>query len=225
MATTAVQTAGEICTAALRRAGVVAKDEPADAADMAVAITILDDMLKAWQMTGIKRFTRERLSAITVTSATSSYTLASRVYYIETALWVDASGTETPMLRFTASEYDELPNKSSAGRATSFYHERQREASILRVWPVLATATGETIKLTVQSETEDIDDTSDTVEAPREWYEAIKYNVAEICLDEFAIKDPIITQRIMLKAKTGRDQCFANEREESYTFGVDMAGR
>lgn len=224
MATTGVQNAGTICQDALEIIGRVAGDEPASADDMSRALRFLDDMLKDWQMDGIKRFTRERIS-VTVTSATTSYTLADRVLYIETAQWRDSGDTDTWLTRMEASEYDELSDKDSTGRATSFFHDRQREASVLYVWPVLTTAAGETIQLTVQAETEDITATTDTVEIPREGYLAVKYGLAELLLAPFRVRDPAVIQLVTGFAGRHVPKYLAHEREESVLFSPDFQGQ
>ena len=223
MATTAVRDAGTICTAALRKIGVVAKDEPADSSDMATAIAQLDNLLKAWQMSGIKRFTRERIS-VTVTDATTSYSVSPRVLNIETALWRDSDGVDTPLSPLTASEYDELSDKDSTGRATQYFLDRAREATTLYVWPALATAAGETIRLTVHAETEDITSSTDTVEVPREWYMAVEYGLASMLLDDFAVQNPMTRQSIEGKAAAFYVMATDHEREDSVFFSPDNRG-
>jgi hypothetical protein len=177
MAVTATSTARELINDALYKAGLldIGEDAPADISE--VARRELNRMLKAWQAaSGLWSRTTQ---VVTVTNATQSYALASpaRPLRVLSARF-RRGGIDTPMQMLTREEYEDLPVKASVGLPTCFYFQRLREQATLFVWPVLAVANGETIRLNVEREVEDIAAPGDAVDVPAEWYDAVLYGLA-----------------------------------------------
>jgi hypothetical protein len=199
MTTTATYTAGQICTAAFRQCGVVAIDRDAEAEEMDIALMTLNVMLKAIQ---IPTATLWKIStgSITITDATASYAVTGRPVNIDSVNY-RRSGADLPMLRLTWEEYRDLPDKASAGQPTQFHYQRLRETATLYVWPVLATAAGETLEWSGRAEIEDVAATTDTLDVPGEWYEAIIYGLADRLCDAFPVA-PQRRQIIMARAES-----------------------
>jgi len=182
MAVTGTRTVRDVCTRALRRAGIIDVGEDAEAEVMDAATEQLSDMLKAWQ--GQPWFWTRAAMTLTLTTA-ASYTLSpARPLRILSARF-KRSGTETPMIELSRAEYDMLPVKTTTGVPTQYYYDRQREAALFYVWPVLSAAAGETVQITYVREVEDIASPNDTLDAPVEWYEAITLNLAALLAVEF----------------------------------------
>ncbi|QDP58758.1 MAG: hypothetical protein GOVbin1573_45 [Prokaryotic dsDNA virus sp.] len=178
MAVTGTQTTLDICTAALRHAGRTPWGQAAEAEDMAFAVGEIFRMLKAWQASDAL-WTRDTQSVALVT-AQAAYTLTSpaRPLRIHNARYKDANGYEMPMERMTADEYDALPDKASRGIPTTWFYDRKAEAGTLYVWPVPASATTETIEMRIEAEIEDITSSTDALDVPAEWYDAVVYGLA-----------------------------------------------
>lgn len=175
MAVTGTSTVRDIVTAAMRRAGITAVGEEMDAADAQYVMDELNRMLKAWQAADYLSLVASQ--SVTLTTA-ASYTLDPvrpiRIHSVR----LKRSGSETPMWDMTRSEYDELPRKDTQGTPTSYYYDRQREAAVLYIWPVLSAAAGETLEITYERELVDVTSLSDVIDLPAEWYDATVSNLA-----------------------------------------------
>lgn len=213
MAVTATYTYREICENALRKIGVIAKDEAAEADDIDTAVFALNIMLKAWQNYEVDLFLVASQS-VTLTTA-ASYTL-SPVRPLSISQVNYKSGTETPMTRMTREEYDSLPDKTTTGTPTTFYYDRQRESAKLYIWPVMASVTTETLEVTYIREVEDAS-LETAIDIPGEWYLAAVYGLADLLVDDYNIKEPRAT-RIERKAARYLSDALAFDNEGSVTF-------
>lgn len=213
MAITATKQVSEIVLAALKKIGVVDKDEPIDSQDQTDAIEALDFMLKSWQLRGVRLYTVASHSQ-SVADATSNYTITPKLHNIQTATWKDSAGLETEMIRITDDEYRRLPDKDAAGRAVQYYYDRQKETGTLYVWPVLTTADSETIEIRGTREVEDISASTDVVDCPAEWYEAVVYGLAARLADDFEVTGET-ANRVTLRAEQLRAEAEGWDREES----------
>lgn len=212
MAVTGTQTNLDICTQALRKIGVVAQDEQATADEIETARVGLRRMLKAWQNKQILR-PMTASQSVTLTTA-ASYTLDPvRPVEIQSCR-LKRSGIETPMQELSREEYDSLPIKTSAGLPTCWYYDRQREAAKLYVWPVLASASGETLEITYVREFEDVA-LSAVADIPGEMEDAAVYNLADRLQDDFSTNKPKVT----MMAKELLAEALAFDREGSVFFG------
>ncbi len=221
MATTATKNAGAIVLGAFQTCGIVAKDEALDAADNVIGLSRLNDMLKGWQLTGLRLYTRDT-GSISLTDATASYAVTGRPLHLETVRYKPSGGTETPMLRMSSVGYDELPDKATAGIPTQFFYDRAREAGTLYVWPVLATAASATLEYTATREVADIENSSDAVDAPAEWYETIRYGLAARLCDEYDVPEPKAS-KIAGQAQHFYEIAMAGEREDSFYIMPDYS--
>lgn len=213
MPVTATSTARELVEAALRKAGVLDGGEQSDADMMANAIGELNRMLKTWQAT-FGLWTRDT-QVVTVTSATQSYTLAAPARPVRVLSARYRRGTiDTPMQMLTRDEYEDLPVKSAQGLPTTFYYERKREQGTLFVWPVLATATGETIRLTIEREIEDVTAPGDAVDVPAEWYDAVVYGLAARLCDEYE-RNTASAERVRMRAPMALREARAFDMDET----------
>jgi hypothetical protein len=161
---------------ALREIGVVAMDETMSADQGAHGMRKLKRMLAAWNGINYKLWTTASQTLTLTTSA--SYTLSPvRPIRILNANIVQG-GNETPMHEMTRQEYDELPQKASTGVPISWYYDRQTTAALFYVWPVLASADGETVKITYERTITAPAELTDTTDVPAEMEGALVYNLA-----------------------------------------------
>jgi hypothetical protein len=209
--TTATVTARAIVTAALRKIGVVAADEPASGDAITEGIAALNRLLKSLQNRGVNLWAT---SAQTVTLTTAAAQTLDPVRPMQIlSCRFKRNGVEMPMIEMTRGEYDRLPVKTTQGTPTQFYYDRQRAAAVLYIWPVLATAAGETLEITYTRELED--ETADAqVDVPSEWYDAIVYGLADRLADDYGVNAPKVTMRAEREINTA----LAFDREGSVFF-------
>lgn len=174
--TTETKTISDIVTDALREADVVGWEFTPPEGEAERARVVLNRMLKSWQA-------RESFDWLnTYTSHTPTATAAQtlnpvrpvRVMHVN----LRRSGTDLPMTEMTRDEYDTLPNKSTQGTPTQWYYDRQKEAAVLYIWPILSTVSGETLEITYQREFADIADLDDVLDVPSEAFDAVVLNLA-----------------------------------------------
>lgn len=213
MAVTGTITTQDLITDALRKIGVVAEDEPMTADQAANGLRAWNRLLKSWQNRGYNLWA-VTLQTVTLTTA-ASYTMAPvRPVRILGARFV-RNGIETPMLAMTRQEYDDLPVKASTGLPTRYYYDKQREAALLYVWPVLASASGETIRVTYEREAEDQTSLSAVPDIPAEWWEAAVYGLAARLADDYGKNVP----NVIARAEEELRLALADDHEGSVYFG------
>lgn len=213
--TTDTDTVREICTEALREAGVVALDEEAEAEEIEAARKQLNRLLKAWQNYGSLLWTLSRMSVPAIANATT-YTLNPvRPLQIFDVRY-KRSNVETYMNRMTRDEYDILPNKTATGQPTNFYYDRQREDARLMVWPVAGTVSGETIEISYAREIADAD-LDNPVDVPTEFYDATVLNLAWRLSSLFQTNRP----ELRVTAREALDLALAFDQEGSVFLGQD----
>lgn len=218
MATTDVKTVRQVVTQAMRKSGILAFGEDAEADEADAVRDELEIMLKGWQNAGYNLWTKTAMS-LTLTTA-AAYTLDPvRPLRILSAR-LKRNGTEIPMEQMTRDEYDSLPVKTTTGQPTQFYYDRQREAARLYVWPVLSSASGETVEITYDRELEDIANLSDAIDVPGEWLDAVVYNLAA------RIGETVPSERtpaIMARARQLLSDAMGFDREGSVYFAGPWA--
>jgi hypothetical protein len=214
MPNTDTYTCLEVCTDALRKIGVVAADEQAQADEIESAGRALNRMLKAWQGRGYNLWAVSAESVTATTDAEHSLTDA-RPLEIQ-SIRVKRGGTEIPMYRMNREQYDMLPNKATTGIPTQFYFNRQRDAATFLVWPLFPSVTTETFEVTYIRELNDVVLT-DQVDVPSEWYDATIYGLAARLLDDYTISNPMLVQR----AEEELRLALAYDREGSVYFCGD----
>lgn len=194
---------------ALREIGVIDPSEAADAEHISFAIRKLGRMLSAWQNLGYGLWLRDE-QTVTLTTATDYALLPVRPARIM-SVRLAKSGTELPLREMTRQEYDDLPIKTSTGRPTGYYYDRQREAGRLYVWPALSAADGSTLKITYERAIEVPTKLSDTVDVPVEFDHALVLGLAAELAPAFSRPAPANASVALMVA-------LAADREESVFF-------
>jgi len=220
MTVTATETVGDLVTDALLYIEAATLGQSPEAAEMALGIRTLNRMMKAWQMRGYSRFFNTSTSLALTTAASYTMTIVRPINIRSARLKIN--DIETPMFEMTQNEYDELPNKASTGLPTQFLYDRQREAALLYVWPLLASASGETIEMTIEREYEDVTSSTEIIDIPVEGYEAVVFNLGSRLSHVFGNADR--RQLIHMEAREKLDDFLAGDVEGSVFFrGGDYA--
>lgn len=180
---------------------------------------LLNRMLKAIQMKGHPVFVRAS-QTLTLTTA-ASYTLSPvRPVRISSAR-LKVSGTETPMIEMTGTDYDELPLKTTTGTPTQFFYDRQREAALFYVWPVLSAANGETVEITYEREIEDVLSLNDTIDVPAEWGEGIVTMLAKRLMPNYGKRAQAYPD-VVSAAMVAESEILGSDAAESVTFEANV---
>lgn len=207
----------EIIDAALEDIEVKPLMFSATAEQVANARRALYRMMKAWQnLEGVPEFLKAS-QTITAT-ATATQTLNPARPFSILNMNIKRDGIETPMLELTRDEYDQLPDKTVTGYPTQFYYDRQQDSGTLYVWPVLEVAAGEEFLLTYERAFDDVTNTSQDIDAPAEWWDALVLGLADRLLPAYGKETT--KQTVPLRAQRAfRDAIGAATAGESVYFG------
>ena len=177
----------------------------------------LNGMLKSWATRGVSLF-REAQTTVTTTPATASVTLNAAVRTILSARVVVSSTNERRLWPVDRTTYLNLPNKTAAGSPTMYYLDRQRDAAVLYLWPVSATAVD--IKLDYDRLPETITAGTETIDIRQELHEAVWTNLAVIIRPE--VFGEAVPPTTIMRAQMLEQQMFDAERPDSYRFETDF---
>jgi hypothetical protein len=210
--------ARELITFALKKISVVGLGASISADEMEDARIALNMMLKSWQMKG-PHLWKKTEGSVTLTDATQSYNLFATLnpLRILDMRYRDTNTIDLPMELMTRTEYFELPDKAAAGIPTQWYFDPQRGAQTLYVWPVKATITTETLRVTYQKRFDDIDDVDDDIDVEDWGLEAVAYNLAARLLDNHGIEG-VTAQRIVARAEMLALDAMDYDREDTIVF-------
>lgn len=215
MSTTSTDTIREICTEALREAGIVAIDEEAQAGEIEAARKQYNRMLKSWQNYGdplLWTYARMTVPLTTDPSLTLDPVRPLQIYTCR----FRRNEIETYMNEITRDEYDILPRKTATGQPTNWYYDRQREAARLLVWPVLPVVNGETLEITYAREILDAD-LDEPADVPTEWYDAVVTNLGYKLSSLFQTNRP----ELLGIARDALDLALSFDHEGSIFLGQD----
>jgi hypothetical protein len=180
--TTFSMTVEQIVVEARAQLGIQEAEEPLQAHELTQGIRALNMMLRAWQIDGIKTWT---LTEGSFSLAQSDYDYVfgaggtfTTVPLEITDVRITRNSQDLPMNRMSREEYQSLPVKSTEGYPTQYYYDRQQDGGTMYVWPA-PDATAGTIKFTYRRYLYDVGVGTATLDIPKEWYEAVTYNLAK----------------------------------------------
>jgi hypothetical protein len=196
-------TAEELVKEARGALGIQAHEEPLQAHELQQGLRTLNAMVKAWQAVGTMTWTLTE-GSFALVQGDVDYVFGSggtvtTVPFEVTDARITRGGTDLPMWPLSREDYFSIPLKTTQGYPTQFYYDRQRESGTFYVWPA-PDATGGTIKFTYRRSIFDFDTSSDTMDLPQEWYEAVVWNLADRLLSYYPTTDAVIVQRVMQRA-------------------------
>lgn len=175
-------TAAQIIAEARALLGVLAEEEPMTAADLERGRLHLNLMIKAWQVDGPFEWTKTE-NTFALVQGDVDYVFGSggtvtTVPFDITQVRITRNSTDLEMMELSREDYRRLPNKTTQGYPTQWFYDRQQASGTLYVWPA-PDATGGTIKYTYRRMIQDIDNQTNDLDFPQEWYEAILYGLAD----------------------------------------------
>tara|TARA_B100001057_G_C22802296_1_gene931992 strand:- start:1139 stop:1807 length:669 start_codon:yes stop_codon:yes gene_type:complete len=142
--------------------------------DLQTAKRSMNIMLAEWANRGLNQWTIEqRTQALTVND--SDYSLGTDVIDILSAV-VRRSTTDFSMSRISRDTYLAIPNKSTTGRPTQFFLDRQITPN-LKIWPTPENST-DVIIYDALTRMQDADAVTNTIEIPFRFYPCLTAGLA-----------------------------------------------
>lgn len=134
----------------------------------------LNIMFADWATRGINYWTTVE-TTLALTASDNTYTLAVGTVDILSAV-VRRSSTDTTMTRMALTDYNALPNKTTTGRPTQFFFDRQYTPQIY-LWPTPENST-DTIVYWALMQIEDITSSNEDTDIPYRWTDAMAAGLA-----------------------------------------------
>lgn len=230
-------TAATLIKAAMRR--IRAYDPEQDTTISTVqynnALETLNFLMGAWQALGIQIWCRKTASNA-LTASQGSYTVGSggnininRPLMIYDA-WLrdNTTGVDMPLEVIGETDYYMLSTKSQTGTPVQLYYDVEYDGSsnkgatskgTLYLWPVpdSTTASGKTLYFRYQRPLEDFDTTSDNIDMPQEWFNALRLQLALAIAPEYGV--PVIEyDRLEKEAERWTDLAKSWDTEQESIF-------
>ena len=142
--------------------------------DLKTAKRSMNLMFAEWANRGLNQWTIVQRT-ISLTAGTSSYTLGSDVIDVLSAV-VRRSGTDISMSKISRDEYLNIPEKTTQGRPTQFFIDRQVTPTI-KIWPAPENAT-DVIYYDTLTRIDDADTFINTVDVPFRFYPCLAAGLA-----------------------------------------------
>lgn len=142
--------------------------------DLKTARRSLNLMLAEWANRGLNQWTIEQRT-FTTTVGDSDISLGTDVIDILSVV-VRRSGTDYALDRVSRDEYLNIPNKTTQGRPTQFFLDRQITPN-LKIWPAPENAT-DTIIYDALTRINDADTQTNTLEVPFRFYPCLAAGLA-----------------------------------------------
>lgn len=192
-------TASQLIEASRRKAGIQAAEEPMQDHELQEGLAELNMMIDDWQTDGVYAWTYTEGTLALVQGAASYLFGAGGAFTTIPLDMIDiritrSVGNDLPMSEMSREEYFALPNKTSQGFPTQWFYDRQRSGGTLYVWPC-PDATAATLGFTYKRLIMDVDIGADDFDFPREWYNAIMYNLTDRLAENYGRDLPKITQK------------------------------
>jgi hypothetical protein len=185
-------TRDELITAALRKIGVVEEGATPNASQLADGAEALNALLSEFQTFGMPLWKRVEYP-LTMISGTETYTIGvSQTTNTPFPLKLTGadlnpagSGTRISMTIMSRSDFDILPSDSS-GTPVNITYQPYINYGVLKVWPIPDNST-DVMYLTYQSPVEVFTTSTETMDFPQEWHNAVIYNLASLLADEYSL--------------------------------------
>jgi len=176
--------------------------------DLKTAKRSLNIMLAEWANRGLNQWTIEQRTQ-TVASADTEYSLGTDVIDILSAV-VRRSGTDFSLSRVSRDSYLSIPNKTSTGRTTQFFLDRQITPN-LKIWPAPENST-DVIVYDALTRIQDADTPVNTLEIPFRFYPCLTAGLAYYLSLK---KNPKLTQLLKAVYEEEFERAIGEDRDRS----------
>lgn len=158
--------------------------------------------------------------SVTLVANQPSYTVSPRALRITDCRY-RLNGIDVPMQMMSRQEYFDQPNKTVAPSIpVSFYFDPKVADGTLYLWPCPSTtaAAQYTIHYTYVRFLQIQSASSDTLDFPQQWIEAVSWNLARKLMTQYPVNDPNLAQIIVGTAKETMDALKAWDNEPASLF-------
>jgi len=176
--------------------------------DLKTAKRSLNIMLAEWANRGLNQWTIEQRTQ-TVAAADTEYSLGTDVIDILSAV-VRRSGTDFSLSRVSRDSYLSIPNKTSTGRTTQFFLDRQITPN-LKIWPAPENST-DVIVYDALTRIQDADTPVNTLEIPFRFYPCLTAGLAYYLSLK---KNPQLTQMLKVVYEEEFERAIGEDRDRS----------
>lgn len=231
--TTNQLTRNEIITAALRKLGVIAEGQTPSAQNYTDGALALNALIAEFRVLGMPLWARQSYT-ITPVAGTSSYNIgvgqtinSPYPLKIYQAYRTDSTSTTKIQMDIIADyNFNMLPTNSS-GLPIQVSYTPRVNCGVLKMWPTpdSTAASGSTVTIVYQRPTEYVDTSSNTLDVPEEWLNAIIYNLASRLAPEWGTPLPDREALEMTAEKLLSRVLDYGSEDGSLYFQVDRQGR
>lgn len=194
-------TRDQLCTASLRKLGVIAQGQTPSTEDITNASMAMNMAIAELRAIGMPLWKR---TSYTWTPTTGSYTIGNgmtidtpaplRVYQ---AYRVDSGSTsKIPVAIISNVDYNYLPTSTGSPPLKLNYDPKINWGRI-NLWPVPDSSNTASVTLVYQVPFDYFDISSDTMDLPEEWYNAVVYKTAVLLAPEWGI--PLQDRQLLIK--------------------------
>lgn len=200
-------TAVQLFTDARRALGINAEEEPIDATELAVALPFLTRMLKTWEadpdlgtwLISSKVLTLVQGQQSYLFGAAGDWTTIPFALLDDPPITINRGSSDVPMRRISRGDYQRLPNKTTQGCPTQWFYDRQRDNGTLSIWPA-PDATASTLTIPYRRRIMDVDNSTDNIDLPPEWEEAVVFNFADTLIANYGLGGSDEADRVTKRA-------------------------
>ena len=176
--------------------------------DLQTARRSMNLMLAEWANRGLNQWTIEQRTQA-LTAADTDYSLGTDVIDILSAV-VRRSGTDFSLSRISRDSYLAIPTKTSSGRPTQFFLDRQITPN-LKIWPAPENST-DVIIYDALSRIQDADTAANTLEVPFRFYPCLTAGLAYYLSMK---KNPQLTQMLKVIYEEEFQRAMGEDRDRS----------
>ena len=176
--------------------------------DLQTARRSMNLMLAEWANRGLNQWTIEQRTQA-LTAADTDYSLGTDVIDILSAV-VRRSGTDFSLSRISRDSYLAIPTKTSSGRPTQFFLDRQITPN-LKIWPAPENST-DVIIYDALTRIQDADTAANTLEVPFRFYACLTAGLAYYLSMK---KNPQLTQMLKVIYEEEFQRAMGEDRDRS----------
>jgi hypothetical protein len=224
-------TRDSIINASLRKLGVLAEGDTASSAQLTTGAEALNSLMKALMVKGMPLWNINEYTFTTVLN-TSVYNIGTgqtlntpmpmkvmQAYRIS-----NTGGPNIPMEVKSHFDYNLLPQNASPSVPIHLYYQPLATYGVIKLWPAPSDAVT-TVTISYQRPVEDVTASTDNVDFPAYWTDAIIYSLAWRLAPEYGV--PIQDRATMAKEATMFvDEALSFGSEESSVFMMpDWSGK
>ncbi|MCI0527060.1 MAG: hypothetical protein L0Y56_06415, partial [Nitrospira sp.] len=107
---------------------------------------------------------------------------------------ITSGENDSPLTQIDRISYQRLGIKISSGQPNEFYYDPQLDDGILSIHPVASSATTYTLRFSAQHPLQDINLSTENVDFPQEWFQALKWALADELGPEYGLSDNMMAR-------------------------------